>query len=117
MESIDQRFRTNARLQLALRAERAFGVTAIRRPTRGASAGPPASSGASSGLDHQSIAEQLIAPPEPTRREPPPAPTPAQAPVDLWGRPAIEQSPSQRGLIPPPTVDPFITDVLPRDQK
>jgi DNA polymerase len=54
---------------------------------------------------------------EPTRREPPEDPTPAQAPVDLWGRPAIEQSAPQRGLAPPPSVEPFVSEPLARDEK
>jgi uracil-DNA glycosylase family 4 len=110
--------RTKARTQLSLRAERAFGLTAIRRPPRAdAAPGQAASAAASPETSFLNEASTPISFPEPTRREPPPSPTPARSPVDLFGRPASEQSAPQRGLMPPPTAEPFATEVLPRDQK
>src|SRR5439155_20628965 len=94
--------RLDARLRLLLRAEQAFGVDAVRRPDRSvvAEATTPATTSV-----------------EPTRREAPVAPTAAQSPVDLWGRPASEQSAVQRGLVRPPSVEPFSAESVPAEQK
>ena len=95
-----------ARARLALRAERAFGLTAL--PLRGGVSAESAES-------LQSRAPDPV--PEPTHRQPPPSPTPAQAPVDLFGRPAIVQTADQRGLVPPPSHDPYTTPVLSSQEK
>jgi DNA polymerase len=95
-----------ARARLALRAERAFGLTAL--PMRGGVSPESAES-------LESRAPDPI--PEPTRRETPPAPTAAQTPVDLFGRPASEQTAAQRGLVPPPSREPFTLPLLRPEEK
>src|SRR4051794_25028914 len=94
--------RIKARARLALRAEKAFGLDAIQiRPAMKV------------GDAKTQAAGGIVETPEINRV----MPTPAQARVDLFGKPAIEQTTQQRGLVPPPTVAPITAPSLAREEK
>jgi DNA polymerase len=88
-----------ARVRLALRAERAFGINSVVK----------------SQASPQAATANPVEESEPTVRDV--APSAAQQPVDLFGRPANKQSAQQRGLAPPPTVEPFTAKPLPTADK
>jgi DNA polymerase len=95
-----------ARARLALRAERAFGVNSVVRSRAIPQAAPQAE-----------IAKEIsVAPSETKLTVPAMAPSPAQQPGDLFGKPATNQS-SQRGLVPPQSVEAFTGKPLPTAEK